>query len=94
MSSKDDEAKQAISECIKQLWDANGKEVNPAQFKVYYKQLKVIPLEHLENAITEVLRNHSFNSIPTIGEIFGALPKNDYFLNRAIYGPNNKKGGV
>ena len=58
---------------LRQLWEATGKPVNPAQLKVYAKQLGMIPLGALEAVIGEILKDHQYNNVPTIGEIWSAL---------------------
>lgn len=56
-----------------QLWEAYGKQPDPKQLKVYVKQLGDIPLGTLETAIGEILRSHTYNSVPTIGEIWEVI---------------------
>ena len=54
---------------LRQLWDAYGKSVNQAQLKVYAKKLSDVPLGILEHTVDEVIAQHTYNSVPTLGEI-------------------------
>ena len=54
---------------LRQLWDAYGKPVNQAQLKVYAKKLSDVPLGILEHTVDEVIAQHKFNTVPTLGEI-------------------------
>ena len=58
-----------------QLWEAYGKQPDPKQFKVYVKQLSGVPLGVLEDVIATLLREHKFNSVPTLGEIWDVIKK-------------------
>jgi len=58
---------------LTQLWEAVGKPVDRKQLAVYVKQLGRVPLGLLEQAISEILQNHSYNSVPTLGEIWKAI---------------------
>jgi len=58
---------------LKQLWEAVGKPINKEQLKVYAKQLADIPLGVLEEIIQELLRNHQYSNVPTIGEIWQTI---------------------
>ena len=58
-----------------QLWSAYGKQPDPKQFKVYVKQLSGVPLAVLEDVIATLLREHKFNSVPTLGEIWDVIKK-------------------
>lgn len=63
---------------LAQLWEATGKPVNQAQLKVYAKQLGDLPMGVLNRVVTEILRDHTYNNVPTIGEIWQKI--------RNIYG--------
>ena len=54
---------------LTQLWDAFGKPVNVKQLQTYAKILGDVPLGVLEHTISEVIKRHEYNSVPTIGEI-------------------------
>jgi hypothetical protein len=56
-------------ETLQQLWDAYGKPVNQAQLKLYAKKLSDVPLGILEHTVDEVIARHTYNSVPTLGEI-------------------------
>lgn len=58
---------------LKQLWEAVGKPINKEQLKVYAKHLADIPLGVLEEIIQELLRNHQYSNVPTIGEIWQTI---------------------
>lgn len=60
---------------LSQLWEAIGKPVNPSQLKVYVKQLGDLPLGALEIVVTELLRDHKYANVPTIGEIWQMIRK-------------------
>ena len=54
---------------LTQLWDAFGKPVNVKQLQAYAKILGDVPLGVLEHTISEVIKRHEYNSVPTVGEI-------------------------
>lgn len=56
-----------------QLWEAYNKTPDPKQLKVYIKQLSDVPLGVLEDIVADLLRNHKYNSVPTLGEIWEAI---------------------
>ena len=58
---------------LAKLWSAYGKPINPAQFKVYCDTLADVPLGILEKAVTQLLKVHRFNSVPTIAEVHEAI---------------------
>jgi hypothetical protein len=60
-----------------QLWDAIGKTADKKQLAVYVKQLGDIPLGILERVVQSVLTDHTYHTVPTIGEIW-AIVKNEY----------------
>lgn len=63
--------------CLSQLWDAVGKTADKKQLAVYVKQLGDIPLGILERVVQSVLTDHTYHTVPTIGEIW-AIVKNEY----------------
>jgi hypothetical protein len=56
-----------------QLWEAYGKQPDPKQLKVYVKQLGDLPMQTLEKTVAVLLREHKFNSVPTIAEIWAVV---------------------
>jgi hypothetical protein len=63
---------------LTQLYDAIGKPVDKKQLAVFIKQLGRVPLGLLEQAISEILQNHSYNNVPTLGEIWKAIKDISY----------------
>jgi hypothetical protein len=61
------------TETLLQLWYAYGKTPNAAQVKTYRKQLGNVNLGHLELAVSHLLANHKYNSVPTIAEVLQAV---------------------
>lgn len=60
-----------------QLWDAIGKTADKKQLAVYVTQLGDIPLGILERVVQSVLADHTYHTVPTIGEIW-AIVRNEY----------------
>jgi hypothetical protein len=60
-----------------QLWDAIGKTADKKQLAVYVTQLGDIPLGILEKVVQSVLADHTYHTVPTIGEIW-AIVRNEY----------------
>jgi hypothetical protein len=58
---------------LRQLWTATGKPVNEQQFEVYVKQLADIPFDVLEDVVATLLREHKYNNVPTLGEIWEVI---------------------
>ena len=69
-----------------QLWNAYGKQPNPAQVKTYVAQLGHIQLGMLEAAVAHLLANHRYNSVPTIAEVFEAIEATNRQDWRAVDG--------
>ena len=63
---------------ITQLWEAVGKPVDRKQLAVYVKQLGRVPLGLLEQAISELLQHHTYNTVPTLGEIWRSIKDISY----------------
>lgn len=63
---------------LTQLWEAVGKPVDRKQLAVYVKQLGRVPLGLLEQAISEILQNHTYNTVPTLGEIWRSIKDVSY----------------
>jgi hypothetical protein len=70
-----------------QLWDAIGKPVDRKQLQVYAKQLNDVPLGLLEQALKALMRRHTYNTVPTIGEIWQEVKKleGDWYVNESNY---------
>lgn len=60
-----------------QLWDAIGKTADKKQLAVYVTQLGDIPLGVLERVVSDILADHTFHTVPTIGELW-AIIRNEY----------------
>lgn len=58
---------------LAQLWTAFGKLLDDAQLTVYQEHLAVLPLGLLETAVKRVIRDHRFNSVPTIAQVWAAV---------------------
>jgi hypothetical protein len=58
---------------LSQLWEATGKPVNDKQLAVYAKQLRNVPMSVLEDVVGVLLREHTWNNVPTIGEIWKCI---------------------
>jgi len=58
---------------LSQLWEATGKPVNDKQLAVYAKQLRNVPMSILEDVVSVLLREHTWNNVPTIGEIWKCI---------------------
>ena len=56
-----------------QLWEAIGKPVNDKQLAVYVKQLGGVPMAILEDVVSALLREHTWNNVPTLGEIWACI---------------------
>jgi hypothetical protein len=62
---------------LSQLWEAIGKPVDGKQLAVYTRQLGDIPLGILERVVSDILADHTFHTVPTIGELW-AIIRNEY----------------
>jgi hypothetical protein len=60
---------------IGRLWDAIGKPIEQDRLASYMQELKQVPLGLLEKAISRVLRENTYNVVPTIGKVWEALRK-------------------
>ena len=60
---------------LKQLWYAIGKPVDSKQLAVYVKQLGDIPLGVLEDVVARIMREHTWHTVPTIGDIWAVVRK-------------------
>lgn len=56
-----------------QIWEAIGKPVNDKQLAVYVKQLGDVPMAILEDVVATLLREHTWNNVPTLGEIWACI---------------------
>ena len=62
---------------LTQLWDAIGKVADKKQLAVYIKELGCIPLGVLEQVVSRLLADHTYHTVPTIGEIWKVI-KEDF----------------
>jgi hypothetical protein len=60
---------------LSQLWAAIGKPVNQSQLKVYKKQLGDLPLAALEAVVSGLLKEHTYNTVPTLAEVWSMVRK-------------------
>ncbi len=67
------EARKEWTAVLLQLWEAYNKTPDPKQLKVYIKQLSDVPLAVLEDTVATLLREHKFNSVPTLGEVWEVI---------------------
>lgn len=58
-----------------QLWTAYDKEIEPDRLEIYRKQFSILPMGLLDVAVTRAIREHTFNSVPTVGEVWQAVRK-------------------
>lgn len=61
---------QEWNETVQQLWDAIGKPIDPRQYKLYRSQLADVPQALLSEVMRKIITNHTYHSIPTIGDIW------------------------
>lgn len=81
------DALQEWLEVLAQLWTAFGKPVDASQMIVYQRSLGSLPLGLLDRAVQRVIREHEFNNVPTVAEVWKAVRKelgNPVDLERAI----------
>jgi len=55
------------------LWEAVGKTVDVDRLEIYRRELVDIPLGVLENAVSRVIREHTYANVPTVGEIWRSV---------------------
>lgn len=67
------EARKEWTAVLLQLWEAYNKAPDPKQLKVYIRQLSDVPLAVLEDTVATLLREHKFNSVPTLGEVWEVI---------------------
>lgn len=58
---------------LMRLWDAFGIVPDDKTVEAYYSALGDIPLGLLERSVIRAIRNHRFNSAPTIAEVLAAV---------------------
>lgn len=54
------------------LWVAYDKPVDPERFRIYKNQLARLPLGLLEAVVNRAIRNHQYNTVPTLGDVWMA----------------------
>lgn len=60
---------------LAKLWTAFGKPLDPEALQIYREMLAGVPIGLLEKAITRVIREHRFATVPTIAEVWTAIRK-------------------
>lgn len=66
-------ALQDWTDILGKLWTAFGKPLNVDQLKVYREALADVPLGVLEHVVEETIKQHKFNSVPTLAELIEKL---------------------
>lgn len=87
MQSKLEDPFEEWLDILVQLWTAFGKKVDADQLLIYQQNLSIVPMGLLDAAVKRVIREHSFNNVPTIAEVWTAVRKelrNPVDLDRAI----------
>lgn len=72
---------------LSRLWTAYDKHLDPERLALYQRTLQIVPLGLLENAIDRVIREHVYNSVPTVAEVWTAVRKelgNPHDIEQAI----------
>lgn len=72
---------------LTQLWTAYDKPLDPERLTLYQKMLGEVPLGLLEKAVKRVIREHKYNSVPAVGDVWSAIRKelgNPYDIDQAI----------
>lgn len=75
-------------EVLCRLWVAFDKPLDADRLKIYRDALSVLPFGLLEAGVNRAVREHRFNSVPTIAEVWDAVRKelgNPADLDRVIY---------
>lgn len=81
------EMKKGWGDVLKDLWTSFGKPVDQQRMIIYARQLKTVPLDLLEKAVSLAIRRQSYNTPPTVHEVFSALEtilEGPYDLDQAI----------
>lgn len=58
---------------LAQLWIAYDKEIDPDRLELYLRQFGSLPLELLQEGVDRAIREQTFNSVPTIGDLWKAV---------------------
>lgn len=58
---------------LSKLWTSVGKTPTQDQLQVYQEMLGDVPLKLLEQTINRTLREHKYNTVPTIGNVWDAF---------------------
>lgn len=70
-----DEAKKDWLTVLSDLWTAYDKKLNPAQMKIYVRQLDFIPIGLLRKSIDRAILEKEFSTTPNPNEVIRALKK-------------------
>lgn len=72
---------------LSRLWTAYDKPPDENRLMIYRSELSIVPLGLLEKAVSRTIREHQFNSVPTIAQVWAAVRKeldNPYDVEMAI----------
>lgn len=72
---------------LTQLWTAYDKPLDPDRLALYQNMLGDVPMGLLEKAIKRVIREHKYNSVPAVGDVWSAIRKelgNPHDIDRAL----------
>jgi hypothetical protein len=72
---------------LTQLWTAYDKPLDSSRLELYQKMLGDVPLGLLDKAIKRVIREHKYNSVPAVGDVWSAIRKelgNPHDIDQAI----------
>ena len=77
MDKTDEEIYQAAMEewtaTLAQLWDAYDKQLDARRMLLYRNSLSGVPLGLLERAVNRTIKEHEYNTVPTLGEVWLAI---------------------
>lgn len=72
---------------LSRLWTAYDKPLDPDRLALYQRTLAIVPMGLLELAIDRVIREHVYNSVPTVAQVWAAVRKelgNPHDIDQAI----------
>lgn len=67
------DAREYRARILIRLWDAVGKPFEPARLAVYEQELADLPNGLIEQAVSRALREHTWQTVPTVGEVWKAV---------------------
>ena len=74
----DEAYQEALDEWIgvlSRLWTACGKIPDTDRLVLYQEELAIVPLGLLQKAVSRAIREHAYNNVPTVGELWAAVRK-------------------